>query len=547
MADGRRAEEDSWQQVRRVLRTLAVVLSVLGLLWLVRSLQTILLLVVSSVFFAYLMAPLVELVHTPLRLGGKNRGLSRAASIGTVFILIGSLGLLLIFAFVPPFGAQLAELVSRAPEYLEPNHTRSQAFQNFYVRYHLPLIAEAWLEDAFLQALSAGRSRIKESVVDLVAALRFVPWLGLIPVIAFFLLKDASAFRHSALEMLPQGRARWRGSDFFEEVNRTLAAFVRAQLIACGFVAVVCSLGFFSLGVPYPLLLGVLAGVFEFLPLIGPFAVLLLAGALDTLAPVPHLFRLCALLGFLRLVQDYVVYPRLIGRGLKMHPLAVILTLLCGAELGGLTGVVLAIPVSAVFSVGYRHLLVNLGGQGLLAELLRPSEPEAHAPALRNTDSPAPEIALPAMPPLSGVRVLVVDNEPDARDLLVVALEGCGAQVHAASSAREALKMLQAERPDVLVSDIGMPTEDGFDLIRMVRQLPADRGGLTPAAALTAYSTPEDRARSLLAGFQTHVPKPVDPVELATVVGHLAAAQRTAAAAAEAKRSAPGKKPKPAA
>lgn len=544
MVEGREQRENSWQQVRKVLRILAVVLSVLSLLWLIRSLQTILLLVVFSVFFAYLMAPLVELVHTPVRIGSRHRRLSRAVSIASVFLLIGSIGLLLAFALLPPFGAQLADLVARAPEYLDPNRTRSQYFQNFYVRYHFPLAAEAWLEDAFLQTLTTAQARAKDSVVKLVGAVRYLPWLGLIPVIAFFLLKDASRFRRSALEMLPQGRARWRGSDFFEEVNRTLAAFVRAQLIACGFVAVICSLGFWLLGVPYPLLVGVIAGVLEFMPMLGPFAVLLLSAALDTLAPAPHLLQLLALLGTLRLLQDYLVYPRLMGRGVQMHPLAVILTLLCGAELAGLPGVVLAIPATAVFSVGYRHLVMNLGGQGLLAELLRPSEPEAHAPALRHTDLPEPERTPPAMPRLDGVRVLVVDNELDARDLLVVALESCGAQVLAASSAREALKVLQAERPDVLVSDIGMPTEDGFDLIRMVRQLPSERGGLTPAAALTAYGTPEDRARALLAGFQTHVPKPVDAIELATVVGHLATARRAAVAA---KRTSPGKKPKPSA
>ncbi len=547
MADRRQQEENSWQQVRRVLRVLAVVLAVVGLLWLIRSLQTILLLIVFSVFFAYLMAPLVELMHTPVRIGGLHRRLSRAVSIGAVFVLMGAATALIFWAVVPPFGAQLAELVARAPEYLDPNRTRSQYFRNFYVRYHFPLAAEAWVEDAFSTAYLAFRDQAKGSFVGIVSALRFVPWLGLIPIIAFFLLKDASAFRHSALEMLPQGRARWRGSDFFEEVNRTLAAYVRAQLIACGFVAVVCCLGFWVIGVPYSMLVGVLAGVLEFMPMVGPFAVLLLSAALDTVAPTPHLFRLFALLGVLRLLQDYLVYPRLIGRGLKMHPLAVIITLLCGAELGGMTGVILAIPASAVFSVGWKHLVMNLGGQGLLAEIFQSSEFEAHAPALRQIDTPAPERATAVMPLLDGVRVLVVDNEADARELLVMTLEGCGAQVFAAASAREALQTLQAERPDVLVSDIGMPKEDGFDLIRMVRALPPERGGQTPAAALTAYGTPEDRARSLLAGFQTHVPKPVDPIELATVVCHLAATRRAAEAAALAQRSTPGKKPKPAA
>ena len=123
---------------------------------------------------------------------------------------------------------------------------------------------------------------------------------------------------------------------------------------------------------------------------------------------------------------------------------------------------------------------------------------------------------------LKGIRVLVVDDEPDARETLQQILEHCNAEVRTVSSAAEAMKLLESWRPDVLLSDIGMPGEDGYDLIRRVRQLPAERGGRTPAAALTAFARGEDRRRALRAGFQMHVAKPVDLQELATVVASLA-------------------------
>jgi signal transduction histidine kinase len=128
-----------------------------------------------------------------------------------------------------------------------------------------------------------------------------------------------------------------------------------------------------------------------------------------------------------------------------------------------------------------------------------------------------------ACPPrLEGLRVLVVDDEPDARDLVVSVLAHCKAEVHEAASAAEALERLQAERPDVLVSDVGMPGEDGYALIERVRALPPERGGLTPAVALTGYARTEDRTRALLAGFTMHLTKPVDPAELAVVVASVA-------------------------
>jgi PAS domain S-box-containing protein len=123
---------------------------------------------------------------------------------------------------------------------------------------------------------------------------------------------------------------------------------------------------------------------------------------------------------------------------------------------------------------------------------------------------------------LRGIRVLVVDDEPDARETVQQILEHCNAEVATAGSAREALDLLPRWRPHVLLSDIGMAGEDGYDLIRQVRALPVESGGRTPAAALTAFARAEDRLRTLRAGFQIHVSKPVDIRELATVVASLA-------------------------
>jgi signal transduction histidine kinase/CheY-like chemotaxis protein len=121
-----------------------------------------------------------------------------------------------------------------------------------------------------------------------------------------------------------------------------------------------------------------------------------------------------------------------------------------------------------------------------------------------------------------GLKVLVVDDEPDARALIKRLLEDYGASVTAASSAQEAYERVQAEPPDMLVSDIGMPGEDGYSLIRRIRALSPGRGGETPALALTAYARSEDRERSILAGFQMHIPKPVEPLALVLTVAKLA-------------------------
>ncbi|MGB8507048.1 MAG: PAS domain S-box protein [Pyrinomonadaceae bacterium] len=125
-------------------------------------------------------------------------------------------------------------------------------------------------------------------------------------------------------------------------------------------------------------------------------------------------------------------------------------------------------------------------------------------------------------PELDGLRLLVVDDEEDTRILLKMVLEKCGASVTTASSAREALAALKELRPHVLISDLGMPEEDGYALIKKVRALPEEDGGQTPSAALTAYARVEDRMKVLRSGFQIHITKPVEPGELVAVVANLA-------------------------
>ncbi|WP_276747972.1 PAS domain-containing hybrid sensor histidine kinase/response regulator [Chlorogloeopsis fritschii] len=123
---------------------------------------------------------------------------------------------------------------------------------------------------------------------------------------------------------------------------------------------------------------------------------------------------------------------------------------------------------------------------------------------------------------LQGLKILAVDDEADTREFLTTALSEYGANVTTAASTREALQILQLVKPDVLLSDIGMPGEDGYTLIRQIRQLPLEQCGQIPAAALTAYAREGDRLQALAAGFQMHVPKPVEPIQLLTVVAKLA-------------------------
>jgi len=177
-----------------------------------------------------------------------------------------------------------------------------------------------------------------------------------------------------------------------------------------------------------------------------------------------------------------------------------------------------------------RHL-VELHGGTVYAESGGVGEGSTFTVRLPLTtplQGPAPPKPEPVDPDvrLDGVRVMVVEDEQDVRDFLRMSLVHYGAEVTAFETSADALVAVEAQRPDVLVSDIGMPGEDGYAFIRRVRALGPDRGGQVPAAALTAYAKGEDGQRVLSAGFQVHLPKPVQPADLANVVATLAGRAR---------------------
>ena len=381
----------AWPQTRAILRVIFVILAVLGVMWLIRALEGVLLLVVLAIFFAYFIAPLVELVHSPFNVRGRERMMPRAVAIGIVYALLLGTLLLTGYLLLPRLSKQISDFVEQAPVYLTNARVRAQSLNQIYERLNIPPTVRDYANKTVTNMLdSAGKYTTEQGFSGLLTLLGYIPWLILVPILAFFLLKDADSFRRSALQMLPHGRLRWRGDEFFQDVNGTLAAYIRAQLIACLLIGVICTLGFVLIGVRYALVLGLLAGLLEFIPLVGPLVLAVIAVAVASFYSPNQVVLVLLFLGTLRLIHDYVTYPRIIGSGIHLHPLAVILSILAGHELAGIAGIFLAIPVTAIITVTYRHWLEHRGSSGLVADLLKPAEQAVTAPSTSEDEAPAP-------------------------------------------------------------------------------------------------------------------------------------------------------------
>jgi predicted PurR-regulated permease PerM len=388
---------------RTILRLILLLLAVAAGLWLLFALRGVILLVLLSMLFAYLITPLVEFLCRPVTWGRRPWTIPRPLAIAMVYLALFATVGIAGYVLLPLLGAQVTEFGRQIPNYIAYARDQLPAWQHFINPEHFPQGVRETIDRTVARTVDAAGVSLSHGVGDLLPALGYLPWVILIPVVAFFLLKDGAAFRTNILLTLPRGRLRGRGAEMFEDINEALAAYMRAALLACLLVGVLCTIGFLLIGVPYALLFGVIAGLLEFIPLVGPLTVAVGAILVTSFHSINQALWVVAFLGALRLVQDYVVFPRLVRRGIHVHPLVVILAILSGAELAGIAGIFLAVPAVAVLSVMHRHLLEYRGSGGLVSELLTPrqSAPDAARTTSDHVTTPTtyPPTSTPALEP----------------------------------------------------------------------------------------------------------------------------------------------------
>jgi predicted PurR-regulated permease PerM len=306
-------------------------------------------LLLFALFFSYLLAPLLPPIRRRLRVGRRRRPISDAAAILIVYAILFVPAAILFRTFQPIVRHWLTVT---APEHVD------RLFAGGII---------GPLDSRFTRGIAGALERdTRATLEEGIAAAKHALWLIVVPIVAFLLLTFAPAFQRSALRVLPHGHLQWRFEEYARDVNSALAGYVRAQVAAGLIVGSMCAAGFAVIGLSSPIALGVLAGILELLPAIGPLTVLLIATAQRE-----HLAGVVLFLAALRVAQDYFVYPRLIRRGMHLSTVAVIVTVWLGATLAGAAGVLLAIPAAGCLSVSVRHWREYRDIERLIADRLK--------------------------------------------------------------------------------------------------------------------------------------------------------------------------------
>jgi predicted PurR-regulated permease PerM len=330
----------------RAARATWTVLFILLLAAIAYMIRRTLLIFVCALLFAYLLSPLVDLVDR-----FAARRFPRNLSLALAYVLVIG-GLVTLGTVVGlRIADQAARLIDNLPKYLESLQSPS--------KWPLPAWLEAYREylvETLRDHLVANAKQVlpflREAGQQLFSVLGNLIFVILVPIISFFFLKDSMVIRRVILDQFLSDHHRRLVEDIIADVHVLLAHFMRVLLLLCGFTFAAYSIFLAAMGVPYPLLLALVAAVLEFIPIAGPF-VAAVSIVLVALSTGSHVFWIVLFLVAYRFLLDYVLTPNIMGVGVQLPPAAVIFGVLAGEQIGGIMGIFLSIPALAILRVVY--------------------------------------------------------------------------------------------------------------------------------------------------------------------------------------------------
>jgi predicted PurR-regulated permease PerM len=371
--------------IRSIVRVVVIVLLLLAvkdfLGLIISSLTNFFFIIILAIFLAYAINPLVELIRKPFSFGKLSVLMPRSLAIAISFLVVFSAIGLAVYLLAPRVTDQAKQFVASVPGYTTAVQSSINDLNRRLDRIRISDAVQTQINDRINTLLTDAGTFVTALLgTGFVLVLTYSPWLIVVPILAFFFLKDAKVILDAVLRLFPVGDWRTRVDSVMADVNRTLIAYTRAQLFSCVLVGIVCTLGFYALGNDYALILGILAGIFELVPLLGPLVIAIIAAIVAGFESPLQVVSTILFLGVLRVAHNFYIYPRIIRGGIHLHPLAVILSVLAGQQVAGIPGVLIAIPVVAMLTVIYKHTLEHTYSSTIFA-VLKDSTENKETPA----------------------------------------------------------------------------------------------------------------------------------------------------------------------
>lgn len=331
----------------KTARVLSTALIFALVLYFLRAARETLTLFLFAILFAYFVAPLVARLQTPLK--GRVKAIAAVYLLG-IAVLVG-LGFL-----IGPRVAQETKDLSKSVPAMANTLASGQFLTKLAGSRGMSAERQAQVQDFFMDHRDELVGYIKVLGAKLAAPAQHIWWLILIPILSLFFLKDGEQMAESIVQMGRGPEERQALHGIVGDVNVMLGSYIRAQLILAGLTAVAYTLVLSLMRVPYAFVLGPLAGIFEFVPVVGPAVAAVLVFGVAGLLGYNHLLWVFLFLGAWRLIQDYVNGPRIMGKQLEISPIVQIFAVLAGGELAGVVGALVSVPVVAILRILWRRM-----------------------------------------------------------------------------------------------------------------------------------------------------------------------------------------------
>ncbi|EMI10527.1 AI-2E family transporter [Anoxybacillus gonensis] len=298
-----------------------------------------------AAFITYLLHPVVEYVH--------QRGMPRALAILSIYALFfGGIGFA-VYKGTPLFIAQLEDLNKSLPMFVRTYEQWTNAIHEQTATW--PYDVHQRIEAMIAEAESFISEAVTGAIIGLKQIINRVIIFFIIPFIAFYMLKDVELIKKAAWDLTPK---RWRkqGVQFLRDVDRTLGGYIRGQLFVCLLIGTAATLAFWLIGMKYPLLLGIIVGATNVIPYFGPIIGAIPAAIIAATVSVNMLFLTVGIVFLLQFIEGNILSPFIVGKSLHLHPLIIMFSLFVGGEIGGVFGLIVAVPIVAIAKETFTHI-----------------------------------------------------------------------------------------------------------------------------------------------------------------------------------------------